>query len=150
MPAHAAVLIVDDDADDRAFIMDALASCGVAPPRVQAVVNGREALDYLAGRGSYADREAHPFPCLVLLDIKMPLLDGFETLSELRASESYQAVPVVMLSGSAQPGDIKKAFRLGANAFMVKPAALARLQEMMRAVVAFWFECNVSCTSRWR
>jgi CheY-like chemotaxis protein len=147
MPAHAVVLVVDDDPDDRTFIADALAACGLKAPRVQAVEDGRQALDFLSGQGPYADREKHPMPCLVLLDIKMPVLDGFETLSKLRSSEAYDLLPVVMLSGSAQPGDIKRAFSLGANAFLVKPAGLARLRDMMRAVVDFWFECNASCVS---
>jgi two-component system response regulator len=149
MPAHAVILIVDDDPDDRAFVADALAACGVAAPRVQLVVNGRQALDYLAGLGPYASRESHPLPCLVLLDIKMPVLDGLETLSAMRSSEAWDTIPVVMLTGSAQPSDIKRAFSLGANAFMVKPASLARLKEMMRAVVQFWLENNVTCMSDW-
>ena len=148
--AHGAVLLVDDDPDDRAFVRDALAACGVAAPRCPAVVNGKEALDYLDGRGPYADREKHPAACLVLLDIKMPVLDGFETLSAIRASETHDTLPVVMLTGSAQPSDVKRAFGLGANAFLVKPASLSRLKTMLRAVVEFWLEFNVTSCAEWK
>jgi CheY-like chemotaxis protein len=147
--AASTLLLVDDDPNDRSFALDAIASCGGAAPSVREVADGRAAIDYLAGRGAYASRAEFPTPSLVILDIKMPRVDGFDVLTWIRSEEKLDAVPVIMLSGSAQPGDIRRAFKLGANAFMVKPASLQRLKEMMRAVVDFWFGCNVTPMSDW-
>ncbi len=146
----ATLLLVDDDSNDRSFALDAIAAAGENAPAVRELADGRAAIDYLAGRGAYAARGEFPQASLVILDIKMPMLDGFEVLTWIRSVEELDTVPVLMLTGSAQPDDIFRAFKLGANAFMVKPASLPQLKSMMRAVVDFWFGCNVSPTGDWR
>ena len=127
------ILIVDDSADDRELLLEALKSAGVTQPLEQ-VGDGRQALARLA---------AAPLPCLVLLDIKMPYADGFEVLAKVRADPALRMLQVVMLTGSAQPRDVERAYRLGVNAFLVKPPSLDRLIAMMAAVKAFWLGFNL-------
>ena len=129
---EAPVLVVDDDPDDRSFIVEALKMAGVTHI-IKTANNGREAIDQLqSGRK----------PTLLLLDIKMPLMNGFEVLEWMKAKKIL--VPVVMLSGSAQPSDIERAYRLGAGGFLVKPASLEELSRMMQSVKDFWLQYNYS------
>ena len=106
------------------------------------VEDGKKALDYLRGAGEFADRGKFPEPGLMLLDLKMPVKNGFETLEELRAQDRWRFLPVLILSASSQPQDIEKAHHLGANGYLIKPAVLADLTEMMKATAAFWLSFN--------
>ena len=126
------ILHVEDDESDAALL-------GLALRRAQVSVNtfraedGQEAVNYLAGTDKYADRAAYPLPGLVLLDIKMPRLDGFDVLKWIRAQSQFAHLPVVMLSSSDQPADIREATRLGANSYLVKQASYANVLNFLRA-----------------
>jgi CheY-like chemotaxis protein len=96
------------------------------------------ALDYLAGTGNYADRDKYPFPSLVLLDLKLPYVLGLDVLKWIRSRNHLQLLPVVVLTASGERSDLERAYRAGANSFMVKPSA-DDLDAFARCIVDYWF-----------
>jgi CheY-like chemotaxis protein len=104
--------------------------------------DGLEALDYLFGEGRYAGRDPRDVPALVLLDIKMPRLDGIEVLQRLRADTRTSVLPVVMLTTSTEDIDLNRAYACGANAYVRKPVNLAHFQEAVRQLGLFWILTN--------
>lgn len=135
------ILIAEDSDDDRLLLGGALSEA-CADCAVHMVEDGQKALDYLGGVGIFSDRRRFQPPGLLLLDLKMPVKNGFETLEELRREERWRFLPVVVMSASSQPQDIERAHRLGANGYLVKPSALQDLTEMMKATAAFWLRFN--------
>jgi two-component system response regulator len=117
------VLLVDDDHSDLALMGTAIAQSDLNI-WLQTATDAHRAIDYLDGRDSYADREMHPLPDLVILDLDMPLSGGFEFLDWRRASAAFSSLPVVLLSGSAYPGAIQTALSMGAKAWFAKPAQI--------------------------
>jgi CheY-like chemotaxis protein len=109
---------------------------------VQVASSGQEAIDYLAGSGKFADREQFPLPCLVLLDLKLPLRTGLEVLEWIRQHPSLPRLVVIVLSSSINAVDVRKAYELGANAFLVKPSDAMVLVDMCQAVKHFWLIHN--------
>jgi len=126
-----AVLIVDDDETDVLFLADALKKT-VPGLFVASVPNGQQAIDYLAGRGKYADRTAWPFPTHMFLDLKIPLVSGFQVLEWVRSQQQEIAqLPVTVLSGSELASDIERVQALGAD-YRVKPIEYAALLALAR------------------
>lgn len=117
----------------------ALAEAGVKNP-IHVAVDGRQALEYLQGNGQYAERNKFPLPYLVLLDLKLPLLPGMEVLKWIRQAE-LPAI-VVVLTSSENEADVTNAYRLGANAYIVKPSQLKELVEIAKAIKEFWLVRN--------
>ncbi|HWH70468.1 MAG TPA: response regulator [Candidatus Sulfotelmatobacter sp.] len=120
MTLPAPILLADDDENDIFLMGRAFERAGSRLP-LMVVRNGQEAIDYLKAEGTYADRQAYPWPCLLLLDLKMPLLDGFEVLTWLQKRRRRQPLRVVVLSSSQQDADIQRALNLGADAYCAKP-----------------------------
>ena len=118
-PEHRVILLVDDQEPDVVLIKRALRKSGLDYP-VLSVSDGLEALAYLNGDPPYQDRTRYPLPLLVLLDVRMPLMDGFEVLTWVRQNPVLAALPVVMLTGSEEQGQAKRARELGAISFLVK------------------------------
>ena len=135
------VLAADDNPDDIRLLEFAWQRSGVSAP-LRCLGSGEEAITYLSGQGPYANRDEHPFPKLLLLDLKMPRRDGFEVLHFIRSSESLRCLPVVMFSASLHQEDVRRAFALGANAFLVKPVELQKLIELVTCVDTFWLKLN--------
>ena len=106
------------------------------------VTDGQEAIDYLQGGAKYADREAHPLPDLLLLDLKMPKLNGFDVLSWLRRQPGLKRLLVTVLTSSDQPKDINRAYDLGANSYLLKPHNSGELSELVKRVQKYWLEIN--------
>ena len=131
------ILHVDDDENDRLLLNIALFRAKV-PARLIGVADGQEAIDYLQGEGVYSDRERTPVPDLVLLDLKLPLKSGFEVLEWVRRQRSLQYLPVIMLTSSQNEGDKKRAFRTGANFYIVKPVSVAAMMEMLKQLHTQW------------
>ena len=100
--------------------------------------DGQEVLDYLAGEGPYSDRTRYPFPSLLLLDIKMPRLNGFDVLSWLQERPEFSQLPIVVLTTSNLDEDIKRAKELGADEYRVKPSGMKDLVELLRELQASW------------
>ena len=135
------VLQVEDREEDVYLLKRAIQRAEVRA-EVRAVVDGQEAIDYLAGNGRYADREQFPLPYLILLDLKLPLKTGFDVLAWIRAQPTLRTLIVIVLSSSIDEGDLEKAYQLGANAFLVKPSDMHTLVEMCRAMKLFWLTHN--------
>ena len=108
---------------------------------IQVVDNGQQAIDYLKGVGKFADRNTFPLPCLVLLDLKLPKVMGFDVLKWIRQQPETIRV-VVLLSASGQEADIATAYRLGANGYLIKPSEVGKLEDMARAIKDYWLTQN--------
>ena len=139
---HANILHVDDDSNDIVLFQHACKKAGVNC-HLMSVADGDEAIAYLRGQDKFADREQFPVPDLMLLDLKMPRLNGFEVLSWVRRDEKCRSLPVVVLSSSSHDADIKKAYSLGANSYLVKPVAFDSLVEIVKTIGQYWLKLNV-------
>lgn len=135
------ILLVEDDASDAFLLQHAFEKARVAQP-LHVVNSGEDALAYLRGEGSFADRSAYPFPAIVLLDIKMPRLDGLELLSIIRSDPQLRRLVVIMLSSSGEQRDVDRAFELNANSYLVKPARLDGMAEILETVKNYWLRMN--------
>jgi CheY-like chemotaxis protein len=131
------ILLVEDNPDDAFMVTRALQQAGASQP-VFHVQNGEEAVDYLSGKPPYDDRAKYPLPALVLLDLKMPRLSGFEVLTWLQTRAELSDIPVVVLTGSVRSEDRKEAEKRGAVGYQVKPVAFSDLVEIVRQVDARW------------
>jgi CheY-like chemotaxis protein len=135
------VLIAEDDPSDVFFLKRAFVLAGV-PAVLTFVRDGQEAIDYLEGESRYADRKAYPLPDLMLLDLKMPRLDGFDVLNWLRQQPGLKRLLVTVLTSSDQPQDINRAYDLGANSYLLKPHSAEHLSELVKHVQKYWLELN--------
>src|SRR5689334_20571018 len=135
------VLIAEDDPTDVFLLQRAFAAAEV-PATLHIVRDGQEAIDYLEGEANYADRQAHPLPDLLLLDLKMPKLNGFDVLSWLRRQPGLKRLLVTVLTSSDQPQDINRAYDLGANSYLLKPHSSENLSELVKHVQKYWLELN--------
>ena len=136
------ILLVEDSDADAEMTIDALRQAKLANPIVH-VEDGVEALDCLFQRGVWADRPL-VIPAVVLLDIKMPRLDGIEVLREIRSNERLQHVPVVILSSSREEGDLARSWDLGVNAYVVKPVNAQQFFDAVQTLGQFWAVMNES------
>lgn len=135
------VLLVEDEPPDIFIMQRAWKKAEFENPLV--VVNdGQQAVDYIAGKGRFTDREKYPIPCLMLLDIKLPYLSGLEVVKWLRSYEPCATLPAVFLTSSVSDMDIDQAYRLGGNAYLVKPPTPEKLVQMLQDLKAFWMAHN--------
>jgi CheY-like chemotaxis protein len=133
----AVVLHVDDDPNDTALLEAARCKAGVQF-RLENVCDGEQAMAYLNGGAPYQNRISHPFPTLVLLDLKMPRATGFEILKWIRNHVNCKNLPVVVLSGSELHEDIQQACSMGANSYLVKPLGFEALVKLVKQIAAIW------------
>ena len=135
------ILLVEDDPNDAFLIQRAFRHANAANS-IQHTSNGEEAVSYLTGAGKYSDRQSHPLPILVLLDLKMPRMSGFEVLEWLRKQSQFSALPVIVLTASAHTRDIELAYKLGANSYLVKPVNDQSMVEMIKVLDMYWLLMN--------
>ncbi len=135
------ILLADDDENEELLVRRAFMKAGL-PHRIIAVRDGEQAISYLAGKGVFCDRQEHPFPALLLLDLKMPRTNGFDVLEWVRHQDTIRRLIVVVLTSSKQDTDIDRAYDLGANSYITKPTAINDLIEDMRRLHAYWIEIN--------
>src|SRR6478736_75172 len=126
MSRNRTILVADDDQNDVFFLRRAFQKSGFAH-LVMHVMDGQEAIDYLRGESDYSDRSRFPLPSLLLLDLKMPKVDGFDVLTWLKGRSELKEIPVVVLSSSSREDDIQRARSLGANDYLVKPSDFEQL-----------------------
>jgi CheY-like chemotaxis protein len=136
-----AILYVEDEETDVMLLQHVLTKAGIDNP-VQTVKDGKAAMDYLAGNPPFEDRQLHPLPRLMLLDLNLPYWSGFEVLEWLRQQPQLRRLPVVIFTSSNRPDDIARAYDAGANAYLVKPNALADLSSLVLALRDFWLIHN--------
>jgi len=135
------ILLVEDSADDVFFMKRALKFAGTSAS-IQVAEDGQVAIDYLSGEGAFSNRAEFPLPTLILLDLRMPRVPGFEVLKWLRKKEAFSCLPVVILSSSREESDIRKAYSLGANSFLVKTGDSNLLVAMVKTLVEYWLKYN--------
>jgi CheY-like chemotaxis protein len=135
------ILMAEDSADDAELTIGALEEYNLAN-RIVLVGNGAEALDYLYRRGRFTGRIS-PNPILLLLDLKMPKVNGLEVLRRMKEASQFQDIPVVMLSSSCEELDLKEARQLGASAYVVKPVRFKDFVDAVKTIGKFWGLLNV-------
>ncbi len=133
------ILVADDDDNDVLLLERAFKRAKVAG-RFVVVRDGQEAIDYLSGTGRFGDRASYPWPALMLLDLKMPLLDGFDVLTWCREHPPARDLPIVVMSSSNQESDVERAMALGAAAYQVKSGDLQHLLAFARNLREKWLK----------
>ncbi len=135
------ILLVEDNPDDEALTLRALRGNHVLNEVVVAR-NGLEALDYLFATGAYADRDRRVIPQLILLDLKLPKMDGLEVLRRIRADDRTRLLPVVILTSSDEERDVIAGYKLGANSYVRKPVEFTQFAEAVRQLQLYWLVLN--------
>jgi len=140
-PAH--ILLVEDNSMDVKLTIDAFHEAKLFNT-IHVASDGKEALDYLMGRCQYADRKAFPMPNLVLLDLKLPGVDGFEVLRQIKLTPILKRLPVVILTSSKEEGDRALSYDRGANSYLVKPVSFEGFLDVVREINGYWLSLNVA------
>ena len=137
------ILLVEDNPDDEVLTVRALKKNNILNDMVVAR-DGAEALDYLFGAGSYADRDMTVMPQLILLDLKLPKIDGLEVLRRVRGDERTRLLPVVVLTSSSEEQDVIESYSLGANSYIRKPVDFTQFTAAINNLGLYWLVLNVS------
>jgi two-component system, response regulator len=136
------ILLVEDNQMDVELTLDAFREARLSNT-IHVTRNGQEALDYLFGRGKYAEPERHPLPDLVLLDLKMPGVDGFEVLRQIKSTTGLKRLPVIILTSSKEEGDRAMSYDHGANSYLVKPVSFEGFLDVVRSIGDYWLTLNL-------
>lgn len=147
-PASSVILIAEDDENDVFLIRRAFHQAQFENP-LQVVPTGEDAIAYLRGDSPFTDRSRFPIPALMLLDLKMPRKNGFEVLAWIRQHGEFNALPVVVLTSSQESADINRAYALGANSYLVKPASFLSLVDMINRLKEFCRFTSQSVGTSW-
>jgi two-component system, response regulator len=135
------VLLVEDNPTDEKLTMRAFAKCSV-PHDIVIVRDGAEALDYILGQGRHAEPNLPDLPSLILLDLKLPRIDGLEVVRRIRADERAKTLPIVILTASREEEDVLESRSLGANAYVRKPVDFTQFVEAANIIGLFWLRLN--------
>lgn len=135
------ILLVEDNPDEEALALQALGTNGLTN-KVVVTHDGMEALDYLFGTGHYRGRDTTLKPAVILLDLRLPRIDGFEVLRRVRANGQTSLLPVVVVTASHDADDIREAYRLGANSYVAKPVDFERFSSVMAQIGRYWLSLN--------
>ena len=141
--SDARILIVEDNPDDLELTLDALAEHHVTN-RIQVVSDGVEALDFIFRRGDFSDRTEEDTPNVVLLDLKLPRIDGLEVLRRIKSDPTTRRIPVVMLTSSREERDIIESYDLGVNSYIVKPVDFEQFTRAVGELGLYWTALNQS------
>jgi CheY-like chemotaxis protein len=135
------ILLVEDDPNDVLLMQRAFRKANLTNP-LPVARDGQEAIEYLNHQGHFADVTRYPPPTLMLLDLKMPRKDGFETLEWLRQQPGLKRIVVIVLSSSSELADINRAYDLGANSYLVKPGDFLALVDLVNSLASYWLAVN--------
>ena len=136
------ILLVEDNRMDVELTLDAFREAKLGS-KVYVANNGQEALDYVFGHGKYADRGAYPLPDLILLDLKMPGIDGHEVLHKIKNEPGLRRIPVIVLTSSREQADLITSYENGANSYLVKPMSIIDFMDVVRQVDDYLLILNV-------
>ena len=135
------IMLVEDNPDDAALTIRALKKQNIANKLIH-LKDGVEALDFIYGKGNYAGRNIQITPKVILLDLKMPKVNGMEVLEKLKSDETTKSIPIVMLTSSAEDPDIEKCYQLGANSYIVKPVEFEEFTKAVASLGMYWMLLN--------
>lgn len=135
------LLLIEDNDGHSELIRNNLRKHGI-PINVIRLSDGEQALDYVFNRGEYEDSRKYPAPHIILLDLRLPKVDGTQVLKQIKSDECLKRIPVIILTTSEVKDDIKNAYEYNANSFLVKPIDFNHFVEMMRDFVNYWFKWN--------
>jgi CheY-like chemotaxis protein len=144
-PDAVEILLVEDDRNDEELALYALTKHNLAN-RIEVMRDGAEALDYVFCAGAYAHRRMEDIPKVVLLDLKLPKVDGLEVLKRIKADLRTRTIPIVVLTSSRQERDIVESYQLGANSYIVKPVDFEQFTEAVRQLGLYWVLLNQAPT----
>ena len=136
------VLLIEDNPHDAELAIRALTELNLADHLIH-LADGQEALDFLFGTGAYEGRDVNQLPKVILLDLKLPKVNGIEVLRELRANERMKCIPVVILTSSREERDINEAYNLGANSYVVKPMNFQSYLDVIGNMGSYWLKINL-------
>ena len=142
MSAKLIVLVVEDNPNDTVLLERAFVKNRIQLP-IHVCRDGLEAMDYLKGKGRYADRETFPFPRVIIMDLRLPKCTGFDLLAWLQAHPECNLIPKIVLSISDQIEDVTRAYQLGANCYFRKTGSLDELSELVRTANDFWLKAVI-------
>ncbi len=143
MSELAHILLIEDNRMDVELTLDAFREAKLLNT-IHVASSGQEALDYLFGHGQYVDRDTYPLPSLVLLDLKLPGIDGFEVLRQIKSTPILKRLPVVILTSSKEEGDRALSYDYGANSYLVKPVSFDGFLGVVRQIEGYWLSLNVA------
>jgi CheY-like chemotaxis protein len=135
------ILIVDDSPNDVELAIAALAEKNLAN-EVDVAEDGEEALDYLYKRGKFAGSKGSGYPAVILLDIKMPKMNGIEALRHIRSNNDFKLIPVIMVTSSREEKDLVESYKLGANSYVVKPIDIVQFIDAIKVMGQYWAVIN--------
>lgn len=135
------ILLAEDDSNDVLLIQRAFKKSGLTYP-LKTVSDGSECIDYLSGKDQYADRALYPEPYLLILDLKMPIIDGFGVLQWARQHPQWKRLLIVVLTSSDCQQDVDRAYELGANSYLLKPVSFEEMLQLVKRFEIYWTEIN--------
>ncbi len=135
------ILVVEDNADDEALTLRSLQKCHLNA-KIEVARDGADALDFVFGQGSHSSRNVNHLPQLVLLDLKLPKLDGLEVLKAIRTNEKTRHLLVVMFTSSREERDVAASYASGANSYVTKPVDFGQFSEAVRQLGSYWLKVN--------
>jgi CheY-like chemotaxis protein len=141
MYRHIRILVAEDNPHDAFFLERAFVRAGINTP-LQFVENGEDAIKYLSAAVPFSDRQQFPLPSIMILDLQMPRMDGFEVLQWVRQQPGLRRLPVMVFTSSAEPKDVDQAHELGANGYLIKPTGAEDLFSAVQAFEKFWLQRN--------
>lgn len=139
---HLPLLMVEDSDEDFDVLRRFLLEASLESP-IYRCVDGEDALDFLTNKGIYADSRIAPRPSIILVDLNLPGTDGREVIEQLKQDDTLKTIPVVVLSSSANPKDIEFCYKVGVNAYLVKPIGLQKFRHLAQVFVENWFEITI-------
>jgi CheY-like chemotaxis protein len=137
MPPKATILLVDDQQDDARLVQRCFERARILNP-LMVLNSGQDCVKYLSGAGEFSDREEFPLPALLLLDLRMPGMDGYEVISWIRSRPEFQKLRIVVLTGFGDMASVSKAYQQGANSFITKPMDFEKFIEISQTFGGLW------------